>query len=614
MTPKALLHIGDELSLPLDAVTQTFAILGIRGSGKTNTAVVMFEEMVKQGDQCVVLDPTDAWYGVRSSHDGKSPGLEVYVFGGEHGDLPLEGTHGAQMADFVIESGASVVFSLRHLSMADQRKFAADFGERLRFLKAKPENRNPLQLFLDEAEEFVPQNIRESDPNTSRMFGAFNRIVRRDRNLGLGITLISQRPQSVNKEPLSQIETLVCHRLLHKLDRKAVKESWIDGHDTAGIGEKFLDSLSSLEKGDVWVWSPYWLDLFKRVHIRHRETFDSSATPKTGQVAKVAKVRAQVDLDVLRQKLSETIDKARSNDPTYLKRRILELEKAVREAPKKVEPIDSTQLDKAYEAGRRDLLAQVRTIKTQLEASASRFSAEAANLSLQKLPEFFSTVFTRIQELASKLPPEATPALVPTSIAGPGVEPRRSTPTSKPAMAMPTSKTSALRPAVPTNGNGDLSGPERKILTALAELRSIGKEMPPKTMVAAWSSYSPQGGAFGNPMGALSSKGYVEYPQPGFVVLTDAGRAAIGDADAPDQEEIWRRIERTCTGPERKILRALIDHAGAGEISKVELAEKAGYSPVGGAFGNPIGALRTKGLLDYPRQGIVRAADWLFLN
>ncbi len=25
------------------------------------------------------------------------------------------------------------------------------------------------------------------------------------------------------------------------------------------------------------------------------------------------------------------------------------------------------------------------------------------------------------------------------------------------------------------------------------------------------------------------------------------------------------------------------------------------------------GALRTKGLLDYPRQGVVKAADWLFL-
>ncbi len=34
-------------TLPLDAVTQTFGILAVRGAGKTNTAVVMAEEMGK---------------------------------------------------------------------------------------------------------------------------------------------------------------------------------------------------------------------------------------------------------------------------------------------------------------------------------------------------------------------------------------------------------------------------------------------------------------------------------------------------------------------------------------------------------------------------------------
>ncbi len=595
------LRISDDLSLPLDAITQTFAILGIRGSGKTNTAVVMFEEMVKQGDQCVVLDPTDAWYGVRSSHDGKSPGLQVYVFGGEHGDLPLEGTYGSQMADFVIDSCASVIFSLRHLSMADQRRFAADFGERLRFLKAKPENRNPLQIFLDEAEEFVPQNIRESDPNTARMFGAYNRMVRRDRNLGLGITLISQRPQSVNKEPLSQIETLICHRLLHKLDRKSVKESWVEGHDTAGIGEQFLDSLASLERGDVWVWSPFWLDIFKKIHIRHRETFDSSATPKTGERQKVIKVRAEVDLDVLRQKLSETIDKAKANDPTYLKRRILELEKALKSQPSTTAAPSSAELDKAYEAGRRDLLTQVKGVRLQLERDAEKFSAASTKQTFQDLPNFFVAIFARMKEIAAGLPLDSSSPPLPQR-ALPSMATRTPLQISRPA-----------RTPLPSNGDTSLTGPESKIMRALGELLSIGKDRPSKNMVAAWAGYSPVGGAFGNPIGALRSKGLIDYPAPGTVMLTDAGRAAVGPQDPPDQDEIWRRIEHTCTGPEQKILRALLDNAGHDEISKEHLAEKAGYSPIGGAFGNPIGALRTKGLLDYPRQGVVKAADWLFL-
>lgn len=222
------LHISETLALPIDAITQTFAILGIRGSGKTNTAVVMAEEMTKQSQQIVVLDPTDAWYGLRSSRDGKADGFKVYVFGGEHGDLPLEGTYGRQMAEFVVETGAAVVFSLRHLSIGDQRRFAQDFGETLYNLKGIPANRTPMHLFVDEADEFIPQRIPHG---FERMFGAYDRIVRRGRNGGIGVTMISQRPQVLNKDTLSQIETLVCHRLLHKLDRKAVKEGWIEGHD-----------------------------------------------------------------------------------------------------------------------------------------------------------------------------------------------------------------------------------------------------------------------------------------------------------------------------------------------------------------------------------------------
>ena len=53
------LQISVSRALPLEAVTQTFAILGIRGSGKTNSGVDMAEEMLKVGQQIVVLDPVD---------------------------------------------------------------------------------------------------------------------------------------------------------------------------------------------------------------------------------------------------------------------------------------------------------------------------------------------------------------------------------------------------------------------------------------------------------------------------------------------------------------------------------------------------------------------------
>jgi hypothetical protein len=583
------LYISEDLSLPANAITQTFAILGIRGSGKTNTAVVMFEEMVKQGDQCVVLDPTDAWYGVRSSADGKAPGLQVYVFGGEHGDLPLEGTYGSQMADFVIDSGASVVFSLRHLSMADQRRFAADFGERLRFLKAKPENRNPLQIFLDEAEEFVPQNIRESDPNTARMFGAYNRMVRRDRNLGLGITLISQRPQSVNKEPLSQIETLICHRLLHKLDRKSVKESWVEGHDTAGIGEKFLDSLASLERGDVWVWSPFWLDIFKKIHIRHRETFDSSATPKTGERQKVVKVRAEVDLDVLRQKLSETIDKAKANDPTYLKRRILELEKAVKAQPSNAPAASSADLDKAYEAGRRDLLTEVKGVRLHLERDAEKFSTVSAKQTFMDLPNFLQAVFARMKEIAAMLPgdsPVTRPAAPVQSIRQVNPQPAR-----------------APRPPA-ANGHGEtLPKGEQLILCATAQYPE-GAQRDQLTVLTGYKRSTRD--AY---IQRLREKGFVTEAGTSLVA-TEAGIAALGSAYQPlptgeALQEYW--LNRLPEG-ERKIFAALL--ATPEGLSRERLEEATGYKrSTRDAY---IQRLQSRRLVEIMGRGEVRPAEMLF--
>jgi len=100
------LRIGPGLSLPLDAITQTFCIFGKRGSGKSNGATVLVEELLKAEQPVVVLDPVDAWFGLKSSFDGKGPGFPVYIFGGAHKDLPLEPTAGSLIAEVVAKSAS----------------------------------------------------------------------------------------------------------------------------------------------------------------------------------------------------------------------------------------------------------------------------------------------------------------------------------------------------------------------------------------------------------------------------------------------------------------------------------------------------------------------------
>ena len=81
------LRIAKGLSLPVEMVTQTAAILAKRGVGKTHTAVVITEELLAADQQVVILDPLDVWFGLRSSRDGKDPGFPITVLGGEHADF-----------------------------------------------------------------------------------------------------------------------------------------------------------------------------------------------------------------------------------------------------------------------------------------------------------------------------------------------------------------------------------------------------------------------------------------------------------------------------------------------------------------------------------------------
>jgi hypothetical protein len=55
-------------------------------------------------------------------------------------------------------------------------------------------------------------------------------------------------------------------------DRKALSD-WVEYHSAAGDFDKFLNDLPGLPTGEAWVWSPEFLNLFKKVKIRERETF-----------------------------------------------------------------------------------------------------------------------------------------------------------------------------------------------------------------------------------------------------------------------------------------------------------------------------------------------------
>jgi hypothetical protein len=252
------------IQLPLNAATKTFAILAKRGAGKSYTGAVLAEEFHKNNIPFVVFDPIDVWWGLRLDKNGKDKGLPVVVFGLEHADIPLTRDMGKDIAHAIVQENVSCVISTFGMPKVAQRHLIAEFAEELLNI-----NNIPRHIFIEEAHEFVPQRVFGA---LGKTFHAVSNLIVMGRNRGIGVTLINQRAATINKDVLTQLDTLLAFRNVSPQDRKALKE-WVEYHAAEGDFDKFMQSLPSLPTGEGWIWSPEFLGIFARIKIRERETF-----------------------------------------------------------------------------------------------------------------------------------------------------------------------------------------------------------------------------------------------------------------------------------------------------------------------------------------------------
>ncbi|WP_371194605.1 ATP-binding protein [Glaciecola sp. SC05] len=81
----------------------------------------------------------------------------------------------------------------------------------------------PLLVFIDEAHQFLNKRIGE---DTSRFeLDAFGNIAKEGRKYGLNTVIATQRPRDIPEDVLSQIGTLIVHRLTNQLDQDIVRKA-----------------------------------------------------------------------------------------------------------------------------------------------------------------------------------------------------------------------------------------------------------------------------------------------------------------------------------------------------------------------------------------------------
>lgn len=588
------LNIAPNLKLPRDVVTTAAAALGIRGSGKTNTGVVIVEELLTAGEQVIVIDPLDVWWGLKGTADDRGAGHPITVIGGAHGDVPLAEGDGRTLADFLVDHPVPAVLSLRHLTKSASRRFMTEFAEHFYHRKGGAGKNTPVLMVVDEASIFIPQHVTG---DIARLVGAIQSWVRQGRVAGIGCLLIDQRPATVNKDVLSQVELLICHRLVAPQDRKALRE-WIDAHATAEQQAAFDKTVATLERGEAWFWSPEWLDVFERVKVRARSTFDSSATPKAGKAITAPKKLAAVDLDQLRTKLQTTIERARADDPKALRARIAELEKALATQQPKVERVE-VPIIKPEQWGLLDDTAEgIRMLLNHLQVTGAQWADMLA---------MFRRIDGRPQVARTSLP-------IPTAKNVQGQ--LGQTPANYGSLPPIGRDSQTPRQSSPRAGGEShgLKKPQLRILDAIAWWNSIDVDAPTRAQVGFVAGIKPTGGHFSNSIGPLSTRGLIETTGDG-VRLTTAGREL---ANAPERAPTLAAYhamirELLKTGAMKSIFDAIVkcvEHAD-GWVSVNRIGELTGINPAGGHFSNSIGPLGTLGLITR-RDGKVEPTKLLF--
>ncbi len=557
------LRIARELALPLDIAGKKLAFLGTTGSGKTYAAMKLAEELLDAGIQTVALDPVGVWWGLRVAKDGKARGYPIVVFGGLHGDIPIEAGAGALVADIIVDGNISAVIDISQMdSDAEQGRFAAAFAARLfHRRKAQPA---ATMLFLEECQEFIPENPGRSE---TLKLHSFTRIVKIGRNFGIGVILISQRPQEVSKKALNLSECVFAFQMNGSQEREAMRR-WLK--DAGADKDVDVDILPTLDIGIAHLWSPRWLKVSRTVHILAKDTFDASGTPDHQlSAAVVAKPLQPADIEKITAAMAETIEKAKAEDPAELRR-------------------------------------QVAALKTQL---AKKLPPAAAAARAEKIVEKRVEVFVvkdpqiaRLEKAAEKLVTVGNGLLA--AIGKAKAQSAYEKETQRQALQRPVILPVARPAPVPrrepsAGSNGKLGAGERKILAAIVQHGQVTR--PQLTVLTGYKRSSRD-----TYLQRLSAQGLID---PASLQPTDAGVAELGDFEPlPTGDELMQYWLRELSGGEKAILE-ILDAAHGAPVSRDHLTEVTGYQR--SSRDTYIQRLSARQLVIAIKSG-VRAAEELF--
>lgn len=570
------IQIGKVTVPLLDYAVSCTAILGIRDSGKTVTAKGIAEQLLDHGIPIVVFDAVGKWRWMKVPAEGnRGRGYKVVVAGGRAPDLPLTPHSVSEIVRSSIKEKIPLIIDLydSKLSKADWRRIVQQSIRIIHY-----EANGVAHVFLEEAAEFIPQKVMDGET-----YAEVEKLARMGGNASVGITLINQRSQEVNKAVLDLAHNLV---LGCQIGNKAIEAvgKWVD-RLSPDIASKVAKSLPHLESGEAWVWTRSNPDepSLERMPMC-RSLHPDRRTPDV--VLKTAKA---IDPDEFVQRLSDSIPKvieeAKANDPALLKAEVRKLRAELAKGATTTTEIKEVQRP-VFDDKDRKLISKAiagfemvdQTVKAKVEELRDIYRE------LNTLRGTIEVLIGRQKQIPSMRQPVKKTV-------------------NNNAIRMPL----LSRQSESENGSSELGKPERRVLAVLAQYEDgceIGK-------LALLSGYRISGG-FRNILSALRTSGLISGENTGIMQITSEGFSHGPFEQLPGRGEefvqFWLSHPRL-GNPEKRVLQVLIDNPEG--LSLEELAEKSEYE-VSGGFRNITSTLRTAGLIEGRNTERMKAADEFF--